>query len=183
MHTYCTKSVVFSYLPLGDDERECLEAFSPIYLLNLNDFYSHYLGQTDAIEKQSTNVESNMNAIQYLNSCLIIRRTEGRLSVPNKPLSPTSPDSSPTGPTTSHRFHTIMALKPGDRNPLVCHMAGHRQRKSVSVARSLIIYQRPVEPTENFCLNTAQANTCRSIDNLNRRRQPILPPLNHNATN
>ena len=42
MHTYCTKSVIFSYLLLGDDERESLEAFSPIYILNLNDFYSHY---------------------------------------------------------------------------------------------------------------------------------------------
>ena len=41
MHTYSTKPVIFSYLLLGDDKREYLEAFSPIYLLNLNVFYSH----------------------------------------------------------------------------------------------------------------------------------------------
>jgi hypothetical protein len=31
-------------------------------------------------------------------------------------------------------------------------------------------------------LNTAHAKTCRSIDNLNRRRQPISHPLYHSAT-
>ena len=36
---------------------------------------------------------------------------------------PLVPDSSPGGPTTSHRKHRVMALRPGDRNPLVHHMA------------------------------------------------------------
>ena len=37
---------------------------------------------------------------------------------------PLVPDSSPGGPTTSHRKHRVMALRPGDRNPLVHPVAG-----------------------------------------------------------
>jgi hypothetical protein len=37
---------------------------------------------------------------------------------------PLVPDSSPGGPTTSHRKHRVMALRPGDRNPLVYPVAG-----------------------------------------------------------
>ena len=36
---------------------------------------------------------------------------------------PLVPGSSPGGPTTSHRTHGVIALRPGDRSPLVCLIA------------------------------------------------------------
>ena len=64
--------------------------------------------------------------------------TERRIpgSVPTH--NPLVPGSSPGGPTTSHRNHRVMALRPGDRNPLVHHpIAGaHDSTDVAGVAHS-----------------------------------------------
>jgi hypothetical protein len=57
-------------------------------------------------------------------------------------VNPLVEGSSPSRPTTSHRNHRVMALRPGDQNPLVWGVAGVHESTDVAgvVLGGLIIY-------------------------------------------